>query len=192
MSNSPRNIISTAVVFAILVSWLPAQIDTTGPGTQLSDKSTIIGFNVVLLLAHNNPGPPLAEVPQAVVKALQDVTQFLPFKNYSLLDSAIIRGANGGTTLLDGPSEGAERRPLIATIESTALTKPTVRVLIRDNSPQQRFGRGPVDFKNRELTVILDTTFVIESGETVVVGTSRFSSPSHALVVILTALPPSR
>lgn len=46
--------------------------------------------------------------------------------------------------------------------------------------------------KSRESTVILDSTFVIEPGETVVVGTSRLQGSDNAPVAVLTALPPAR
>jgi len=190
MRRSLTSIISTMITLAYLICpWsLKAQSGVNPP-----DKTaTISGFHLVLLLAHNNPGPALEGVPAPVVKALQDVAEFLPFKTYSVLDSALIRGSGGGTTLVKGPKSGTETRHFIAIIESTAGVKPTVQVLIREENPKQYFSRGQVDPKNRELTVILDSTFVIEPGETVVVGTSRLRGPDNALVAVLTALPPTR
>ena len=190
MSRSPTNTMSAAIALAYLVC--PCFLQGQGGANPQGKKDVISGFHLVLLLAHNSPDPALEGIPQAVVKALQDVAELLPFKSYSILDSALIRGSAGGTTQVKAPARGAETRQFIATIETNGLAKSPVHVLIREESPMQFFSRDTVAPKSRESTVILDSTFVIEPSETVVVGTSRLRRPDNALVAVLTALPPAR
>lgn len=48
--------------------------------------------------------------------------------------------------------------------------------------------RGPVE--SRAKSAIIDTTFTMDVGETVVVGTSRLKGGAKALIALLTAVPP--
>jgi hypothetical protein len=52
----------------------------------------------------------------------------------------------------------------------------------RPVTPRKTFGSRP----------IIDTSFAMDVGETVVVGTSRLKGNSRALIALLTAVPPSR
>ena len=103
----------------------------------------------------------------AVARALKDAQQFLPFKSYQVLDSAMIRGADGGTTRVEGP-QGVTYSLYLRRIRGAV-----------DIGMTETWGDKPKS--------IFTTTFQMATGETVVAGTSRLQH-GEALVLIVTAL----
>jgi hypothetical protein len=117
------------------------------------------------------------ELPAGAAKALQDAKEILPFRGFRTLQSAVIRSTGEGFANLGmefsldfgfrAPREAS--RPVL--FEKFYLRK-----------------QVPVPSGGSDMKAILQTSFSIANGETVVVGTSRLDGADTALVVLLTAL----
>jgi hypothetical protein len=230
------------------------------------------GFNVVLLVGDMiGPGYP-KPIPEAAMRALADMRDFLPYKGYSLLDTQWIIGSTSSPAVtrlrgLDGQEYEMELRavPLLtpgtAALDQQAMS---VRFVLRDvdtGASAGESGRTPfhpkevakaepaaaevareifqlereradlqiqVEQKRRNVEVgvgdvvelqrmqtqltavsrriqelkqqaagtaaakatgrpVIDTSFRMDNGETVVVGTSKMKGGSNALIALLTA-----
>jgi hypothetical protein len=156
------------------------------------EKSANHGFSVILAVGDLQGGAPTRDLPPAASKALADMSQFLPYKSYELLDARWILGSPRSTSLIRGP----ENREYELELRTSARSDSEVQIDFNLRDPRQAFpfvaGRG---FRNGSGTVrvakhpgrIIDTTFNMDVGETVVVGTSRLQG-DKALIVLLTAV----
>jgi len=208
------------------------------------------GYSAVLVLGDMQGGAIVAEnVPEAAKKALGDMKDFLPYRNYRLLDSAWVLGSNSSVTRL----RGAEDQVYQLSLAPSPYLFPggkqagsgTLRVKLQEledprasQSPannadrateenlrrlaelqaslqtaQDRYGPNHPDVlkirasikqtqaevdnaaaKANQYTAapsraaVVDTSFNIAVGETVVVGTSRLRG-DKALILLLTAVP---
>lgn len=138
-------------------------------------RSTLAGFSAVLLVGElqASGAATLDNIPAAARKALSDMQDFLPYKGYYLLDVAWLagsQGGGGGSLRLRGPEGQAYQLDLGGPDKDLGVS---VRLVEAEGSPSM--GR-----------LILDTTFLMSVGESVVVGTSRLSG-NRALVLLLTA-----
>jgi hypothetical protein len=156
------------------------------------EKSASHGFSVILALGDLQGGTPARDLPPAASKALADMSQFLPYKSYELIDARWILGSPRSTSVIRGP----ENREYELELRTSSRSENEVQIDINLRDPSRAFallnGRG-VRTGSREVRVrknpgrILDTTFHMEVGETVVVGTSRLQG-DKALIVLLTAV----
>lgn len=132
-------------------------------------------FHLVLLGAGSKPNGPAPTLAPGAQKALDDLKAFLPFKSYRMVDTALIRVT----------------RDEVAQARTAALGPGGYKVALR-------FRSGGSD--GRKLTIdgfsldddkgdIIQTSFAMDVGETVVVGTSSITGSEEALVAILTAVP---
>ena len=141
----------------------------------------------IMVLAASRTGTGVADVPDAVRAALDDVSEFLPYTSFSTLGSGWLRTSqHGETTLPGGPME------FNAELMFRASTDPTAPVLIEHFSISRRVlveeivdGVTTQQYQSRGM---LQTTFTISPGETVVVGTSKLNGDDEAVVVLLTAV----
>ena len=161
----------------------PSQASKPDPAQQLA------GFHVVLLAADDKSGPGVQGVTPAVANALQEVQQFLPFKNYRLLDSTLIRGAEGGKTRLNGVS-GTVYSMLFARLSVRRTDRNVYSVSFYLAVPEEVLASHYNPVVAKSIEPVLSSQLNLSVGETVVVGTSRISAES-GLVAILTALPQS-
>jgi hypothetical protein len=130
-------------------------------------------FQVTLLRASKESGEQ-PDLPRAAASALRDLEGFLPFKSYAVIDAGMIRTSAWGRLELSETwkalfrfrSHRQHEKPL--TMESFELTRtwPT-----------------PEGNVTRE---VIETTFSMNVGETLVVGTSKLDGGDEALVVLLT------
>jgi hypothetical protein len=148
------------------------------------------GFQIVLLAASAKPSGGAQEVPVNVQKALADLKGFLPFKSYEVLDTAWIsgtqdRGLEG--RLVDHQGAGYQ---VVLQFHDTGT--PADHTLFTDvfRVKAEPF-RIPGSTDTRPGTVLIDTSFGLKEGETLVVGTSKVGGSNDALVVLVTAVPAS-
>ena len=133
-------------------------------------------FNLVILAAGNKPNGPVTALPQGAQKALDDIKGFLPFKHYRVLDTVFLRVTQGD----------------VAQAQVAGFFGNTYRLVMRFQAGglegKQLFinGFGLETSKDENL---IQTSFSMNAGETVVVGTSSAPPSEEALVAILTALP---
>ncbi len=133
-------------------------------------------FQLVLLAASPKPNGAPPTLSKGSQKALDDIREFLPFKSYRILDASLIRVtqddvAQGRIAGLGGLSYRVSLRFRAGGVDG--------KKLVLD-------GFGLDDQGDRDL---IQTSFAMDVGETVVVGTSTVSGSEEALVAILTAVP---
>jgi hypothetical protein len=156
------------------------------------ENSASHGFSVILAVGDLQGATPARDLPPAASKALADMSQFLPYKSYELIDARWILGAPRSTALIRGPEE----REYELELRTSARSDNEVQIDFNLRDPRQAFpllaGRG-IRVGSREARLlknpgrIIDTTFNMDVGETVVVGTSRLQG-DKALIVLLTAV----
>lgn len=148
-------------------------------------------FQVVLVLAdHGEGGNGQPLTPQAT-RALADVRDFLPYSRYQVVDRALVRTTRRADVVL----HGADRLPLELGLSfqqrvGDKLYVDGLRVLRSASVPRQ--AGDDASLVSEGPRTLLETSFSMEVGETVVVGTSRLETPDQsdkALVVLLTASP---
>jgi hypothetical protein len=133
-------------------------------------------FNLVILAAGNKPNGPVTTLPQGAQKALDDIKGFLPFKHYRVLDTVFLRVTQGDVAQAQvagffGSTYGLTLRYQAGGLEGKQLFI-------------NGFGLETAKDEN-----LIQTSFSMNAGETVVVGTSSAPPSEEALVAILTALP---
>lgn len=133
-------------------------------------------FQLVVLAAGNKPNGPVPSLAPGAQKALDDIKAFLPFKHYRVLDTVWVRVTQGD----------------VAQAQVAGFFGHTYGLAMR-------FQSGGVDGKQLFINAfelegenekeLIQTSFSMNAGETVVVGTSSAPPSEEALVAILTALP---
>jgi hypothetical protein len=133
-------------------------------------------FVFTLALGDVQPGAGSTFTP-AAAKALADLKDFLPYKRYTLLDTVYKIGLTTPTTQMKGPDDGLQ-----CELWTTGTSLPDgKRMLVKVQLKT-------VPTRERPLTYLIDTSFEIETGETVVVGTSRLDG-NRALLLLVTSVP---
>ena len=177
------------------------------------------GFSVVLVQGDLKTGATSDNVPAAAAKALADLKDFLPYRNYRLMDTQWSLGSGRIAGRLRG-AEGKEYDLELTTQRGSATEAPVTvtRFVLREVAPDtpnaavdrlnNLAARGLVGRSQAQVQVqalneqgrsrgafglafgsraVIDTTFSMNVGETVVVGTSRLQGDT-ALIVLLTAV----
>ena len=164
-------------------------ISTTGAAlVHAEDAKRLQGFSIVLLLGDTQTTAQVENLSPPARKALADIKDFLPYKSYRVLDTQWVAGSdNGGSSgglrgldnenyefLLKTFPRGLNPTPGTA---DAALGRAQFRLMVRSATSAP--------------TILLDNSFNLTAGETVVVGTSRVQG-DRALVVLLTAVAAGR
>ena len=153
------------------------------PGTQR--------FQLLLLSATlkagGGSGP---EIPANAEKALAELRKFLPFKSYQIVDGAWMSATEG--EVAQGRLAASGGGTYSVSLRFRGASDPKAPVLFMDSFELSQevvlpTKEGPHYDRRR----LIETTFSLKEGETVVVGTSRADGGDGALVVLLTAIPPS-
>ena len=139
-------------------------------------------FQVVLLHADDQPGD-LPKLGAGAQKALDDLRGFLPYKGYHSLDTAWLRTADTARGRLVG-RDGISY--------SVRLSFKGNRASLGDQLYVRSFEvqEEPLPILKHAPRGIIETSFGLKVGETLVVGTSKLDG-GDALVLLVTALPPS-
>ncbi len=160
----------------------------------LFDRPTY-SFQISLLLADTQTEEGYEGLSKNAQKALEDLRDFLPFKSYRLLDFAWLRTSHRSSARVQGPDDRDFELTLSVGKGPTGdgSTKGSGKLYIsnfdlRDTSTLNLdVDAGPL----RRARSLISTSFGMDEGETVVVGTSRLEGDQRALVVLLTAVPTS-
>lgn len=157
-----------------------AQTDS-GPRTQ--------NLQILLLSAALKPAAtPGPDIPENAQKAVADLKKFLPFKSYQLVDGAWLSATEGRITQgrLAG-TNGAAYQVRLRFQSAGSAEAPSLYVDTFELGQEMvvQMKDGP-NFTNRNL---IQTTFSLKEGETIVVGSSKADGADGALVVLLTAVP---
>lgn len=151
-----------------------------GPKTQT--------FYVVLLAASPKAGGAPADLSPGARKALQDIQAFLPYKGYQVLDTALLRG----TKSLTGRMVGRGGIGYVIELWFQQPGGPASKSLyIQSFEFREEAGRlpaaGDAQPNIRGPRELIKSSFTVQEGETLVVGTSRLDGGDDALVLLLTA-----
>jgi len=159
----------------------PPHATTNGGHTQL--------FQIILLRAATSGSEELVGLPKNAEKAVRDVRDFLPFKSYKLLDSALIRLEKGmaGAARVDGiPPQQYDVKLVFETpANSSKLSIWSFKVFAVKAPGTTPLPRGVAPQAERP---VIATSFSIDVGETIVVGSSKLGG-DEALIVLFTAVP---
>jgi hypothetical protein len=137
------------------------------------------GFAISLVLGDVQSGSSEVLTPGAE-KALADMKGFLPYKTYRTLDTAYQIGLNGPHLQLKGVDGQKHEFFMRSTVVSPTVIKvDLLRLWDVPGVDSRNSSSGP--------NVLIDTSFKLDLGETVVVGTSRLDG-GRALLVVLTAV----
>ncbi len=147
-------------------------------------------FQVVLLRASRKGADDLDGLPKSAEKALSDVRDFLPFKHYVLLDTAMVRLAHGAISSTVTVSSyqvkfSYERKDNKLSIWWFSVYPATKKI----EQPTPPAGHGDTTpYAPEAVKPLISTSFAMDRGETVVVGSSKING-DDALMVLLTAVP---
>lgn len=153
---------------------------TSKKSTTVFDPLEMQGFSASLLLGELRGGATPDSLPEGAKKALSDLREFLPYKSYRLLDTQWVRCCAGPNVF--GRLRGLDEQQYTFQmgISSVAAPRFTANFSLWDANVdmQSSSGKKPV----------ISSNFSMETGETVVIGTSSLKG-DKALVVLLTAVP---
>jgi hypothetical protein len=167
----------------------PAQPAPRTPTPRASVPAGNVMFHVALVLAESGPEKAAPQpMPKGVQKALDDIRDFLPFRSYHILDTALVRGSDGeARTTLAGP--GGEGYTAVFTFsEAKEEGGFLVDRFTLDRAPRppgKPLGPGIAPQAPEPPQA---SSFRIRRGETVVVGSSGLRD-GKALIVILSVMP---
>ena len=160
------------------------------PAPEVGNRSTY-SFQVSLLLADTQGGAEYEGLSKNAQKALEDLRDFLPFRSYRLLDFAWLRTSSRSSAKIQGPDG---RHYELSLHLGGQLFEDSGKLFISsfdlvDASRHDEDLEGASMIRRRRS--LISTSFGMQEGETVVVGTSRLEGDRRALVVLLTAVPTS-
>jgi len=145
-----------------------------------------LSFRIVLLLADGTarPDPALSPGEQS---ALLDLKKLFPYKGYRIVDTGAIR-SSAEAQLNMGGEGGYVAQMKVARNEGGRGPQLDIERfrLVRLPSAASA-AAGKADDGERRATELIQTSFSMDVGETVVVGTSRLDGNDQALIVLLTA-----
>lgn len=177
-----KRILSITSLILALAPCLAAQSEVVTPRAESGFGRTQL-FQIVILTGTVEGPDALKGLPKNAEKAIEDIRNFLPYKRYVLVDSALLRiGSHGG----------ASRTGLEGKVDAESIA------FAARMSYREREGRLSVDhFELARVEAtgrtrpLLETSFALTRGETVVVGTSKLDGAGKALIVLVTAVPAS-
>jgi hypothetical protein len=153
----------------------------TGPRTQR--------FQILLLAATTKAGVAGPEIPANAGKALADLKKILPFKSYQLVDASWLSATEGEPA--QGRMAGGGTAYEVK-LRFQPAGEPGAPSLFMDHFQlAQEIVVNTKDGPHYDHRHLIETTFSLKEGETMVVGTSKADGTDGALVVLLTAVPAS-
>ncbi len=162
------------------------------------DRSETQLFQVIMVLGRTSGETASEGLPVSAKKALEDLRDFLPYRSYELLDTVLLRTAREAETTMKGP----DGREFVVALDfrnekengGSELHVRGFRVVDRTGSHRRELMEIPS--KGGKLVIppaqprtIISTSFGIDVGETVVVGSSRLDGGEKALILLVTAIP---
>jgi len=135
----------------------------------------------LMILAAGMERLPSVDLPEGAARALGESSRLLPYKGYRLLEQGLLTTTERGRIALGDPETGFE-----AQLRMEGGADPRVPLLIR--SFEMTRAKWEQVGENRIRRTVIETSFTIKPGETVVLGASRLDGGDKALVVLVTAV----
>ncbi len=156
-------LLMTASVFAQASS----DQQSSGPETSL--------FQIVLLIGDKEATDSSNDVPENARAAIADISKFLPYKSYRMVDTALIRSEGESRGLMSGPDDHSYQY--------------TLRHGRSNHGPEIHVKSfGLTDLSRTGTPTLIGTSFRVAKRETIVVGTSKLNGGNQALLVLFTAI----
>lgn len=140
-------------------------------------------FQVILLQAKNNGDAGLGRIPSQARLALEDARDFLPYSGYQMLGTALLRTDNRARSIVNGPDGNDYSASLTY---RDAVGRDGHRLIVQQFALDRLASARPSSEDAIERIPVIGTSFSMEPGETVIVGTSKLEGADRALVVLLT------
>ena len=181
-----------ALALLTLLLTLTATLLVAGQGEKGPPARKSYLIQVVLLLGKLDGPSSTSNIPRNTIQTLKDVETFLPYKNYQLLDTGLIRSDGHASSILHGPSG---RRFQLSLMFTTGQGEKGERLsfqrfrLDAPPEPPRDSGGEPGLAPPAPPGPILSSSFAVDVGETIVVGTSKLNGGDQALLVLLTVVP---
>lgn len=158
-----------------------AAIAETLAAADVARRSLTLRLSLVMADHSQQETPRLAA---AEARALADLRQLLPYRGYRLVESGQLQAETTGQIHMGGmPSYAADFR--LSGVKTPGSTS------VQFQSFELAYTHMATDAEGNDrgsrTDMILRTSFTMEVGETVVVGTSRLNGSDEALIVLLTA-----
>lgn len=160
-------------------------------------RPTSRSFHILLLAGRREAASATpSDLPQSAQKAIADIREFLPYKSYEVLDSAWVRSTGSADVRMSG-RDGVEYEVDMIFHAPGASSKELFVNGFRlfqapgfgTPQPAAKEDAGKPAAAPRPGRNLLQTSFGMNVGETVVVGTSKVDGSDEALIVLLTAVP---
>lgn len=180
MSTATVGMLATMVTLALPADPALMHAQQSGSGQAAGRASaasvSLRKFVFTLVLGDMQTTPGSTFTP-AASKALADLKDFLPYKRYTLLDTIYQFGPNVQGIQMKGIDDALKYDLITQGMPSTVPGKTSMRLQVRARGGEER----PPAW-------VIETSFEIELGETVVVGTSRIDG-NRALLMLVTSVP---
>lgn len=182
---------------ALVVSADAATQDRVAHMLAREDAPQTQAFQLTLLLADDQPEPEGSALSKSNSQALRELREILPFRGYHLLDMAWVRATQSAKVRLGGPRGfPIEVEMDFHRLGGSAGKKLFIRrfILRQDLTAVQAHSPAHAEHQQVEETAtftadpLLTTSFGVDRGETVVVGTSKLPGTGQAIVLLLTAV----
>lgn len=140
-------------------------------------------FGVILLQGTNQTQLENQSLPAKTLKVLEEVRDFLPYKNFKMLDSSFIRSDRDASFSLRGP----DNRTYSAEMRFSAHPEQEGTLQVHRFQIAELVEEMTGDQKLKYHLNHIETSFSIKIGETIVVGTSRAKGGEEAVIVLFSA-----
>jgi hypothetical protein len=190
-----------ALFLAVLAATCGVSLALSAPASAATTPAPSTGgselFHLTLVVGSRQASTGTGELPAAVAKALDDVKGFLPYRSYRLADAVLLRGGSEAHTRLHGPGDATFTADLVFhrgddgdggfQIEHLELrpVRPAPAPTARTGDAAEAMARA----LEERPEPLIDASFRIARGETVVVGSSTPDGGDDALILLLTAMP---
>lgn len=154
------------------------------------DRPLTQSFQITMLAAGDKPGAAAPELAPEVRKAVDRLRELLPYESYEMLDTLWLRGTPGG--YLRGRLVGRNEIGHQLLFRFRPLGGPDSGDLFVDafSLAEEPGSRIPLaSGGTREPRKVLETSFGLKNGQTLVIGTSKLDGGEESLVFLLTAVP---
>ena len=158
-------------------------------------------FQIVLLVGDNEGETELDRVPENVLVALEDVRQFLSYSKYHFVDSAVMRTNQRVEARMSGPSnqpiqvsfrfyQERQEDSQIQRLFVRSFNMVALEYKVRDQVSIDSKGKASIVHvpPAEEWRDVLSSSFSLDVGETIVVGSSKLNGSDQALIVLFTAV----
>ena len=168
-----------------------ASLTRPAQGAHRAAESRLL--QIVLLVGMKEGTSEPQHIPENTASALKDIETFLPYRSYQHIDTSLIRTNGDARGELKGIGDRDYHFNISFNTESgkdgDRLAFRVFRIGENPVVPRPPGGKGDPQAAPRAPRDVISTSFTVDVGETIVVGTSKLDGGDRALLVLLTVIP---